>query len=367
MNPRKQKPFEESTKRVILLTPNSSVKSSVTVDWSPSSIRDSSYFPGCKKDANCSCEICIASINATLDLVPQSSHRHSFKKIPASKISVSRTPVSFNPDFDVPTPKSRDSDDVVLDSPPPRFAERVRFQEKVKKRRKVELGYGSLVMRIFWGLILVFGVDYGISSMVSGVFEARLSTDIVKNLGSKSREFDSLGRRFLFLKEELEEIVGKEVLSCNSNDDSLWKIEQDGMLLNSRCVLYKSMVEEVSIWGWPLQTSGLLASSYSSRSFTSISGSVTELSLGGTGYSVRKDENSSWTQGKWSTSVVQFDPNTWILEYRRSFLVDNANLLLSSAMDFLKFRLRKEFRKMRHEFWAFGNQLVERIPPPPPT
>lgn len=83
---------------------------------------------------------------------------------------------------------------------------------------------------------------------------------------------------------------------------------------------------------------------------------------------VRKDDNSSWTQGKWSASVVQFDPNTWILEYRRSFLVENANMLLSSAMEFLKFRLNREFRKMKRDFWlvhAFGNQLVERIPVPP--
>lgn len=241
MNPRKQKPLEvEATKRVSL-TPNSSVKSSVTVDWSPSSTRDSSYFPGCKKDANCSCDICIASINATLDLVPQS--RHSFRKIRASKISVSRSPVYLNPSYaDSPTPKSRgsmtNSDD--SDSPPPGFAERIDFGEKVE-RRKVELGYGGLVKRIFWGLILVFGVDYGISSMVSGVFEARLSADIVKNLGSKSRDFESLSRRFLFLKVELEELVGKEVLSCNSNDDSLWKIAQvnlgfDCLYLRLLCV-----------------------------------------------------------------------------------------------------------------------------------
>lgn len=197
MNSRKHKTLEEEG---VILTPNSSVKSSVTVDWSPSSTRDSSYFPGCKKDANCNCEICIASINATRDLV---ARRRSLRRFPAS---ISRSPVSFNPDL--PTPKST--------TPP----SRIDFPEKVK-RRKI-----GLVMRIFWGLILVFGVDYGISWMVSGLFKARLSTDIVKNLGSKSRDFESLGARLLFLKVELEELVGKEVSSCNSNDDSLWKIEQ---------------------------------------------------------------------------------------------------------------------------------------------
>lgn len=49
------------------------------------------------------------------------------------------------------------------------------------------------------------------------------------------------------------------------------------MLLSSRCVLYESMIEEVSIWGWPLQTAGLLAAEYSARSFTVITGRVREV------------------------------------------------------------------------------------------
>ena len=53
---------------------------------------------------------------------------------------------------------------------------------------------------------------------------------------------------------------------------------QDGLLLNSRCTLYKSAMEEVFIWGWPLQTAGLLTTGFSSRSFTILSGRVTEVS-----------------------------------------------------------------------------------------
>lgn len=37
------------------------------------------------------------------------------------------------------------------------------------------------------------------------------------------------------------------------------------------------MAEEVSIWGWPLQTAGLLTAEYSSRSLSIISGRVTEV------------------------------------------------------------------------------------------
>ena len=49
------------------------------------------------------------------------------------------------------------------------------------------------------------------------------------------------------------------------------------MLLNSHCILYKSAMEEVRIWGWPLQTAGLLTTGFSSRSFTILSGRVTEV------------------------------------------------------------------------------------------
>lgn len=74
-----------------------------------------------------------------------------------------------------------------------------------------------------------------------------------------------------------------------------------------------------------------------------------------------KKANSSWTQGKWSANAVQFDPNTWLLEYRRHFLIENARLV-SASMEFLKFRLVREIERMKQEFWllyAFGNQFAD--------
>lgn len=74
-----------------------------------------------------------------------------------------------------------------------------------------------------------------------------------------------------------------------------------------------------------------------------------------------KKANSSWTQGKWSANAVQFDPNTWLLEYRRHFLIENARLV-SASMEFLKFRLVREFERMKQEFWllyAFGSQFAD--------
>lgn len=49
--------------------------------------------------------------------------------------------------------------------------------------------------------------------------------------------------------------------------------------MKSRCTLYKSWSEELSVFGWPLQTSGLLASEFSSQSFTILSGRVTQVKI----------------------------------------------------------------------------------------
>ena len=64
-----------------------------------SETQDSCYYPRCRKDANCNCEICLASINATLDLMPVSVHKTILTKLSSSRAQnndVERTPISFN-------------------------------------------------------------------------------------------------------------------------------------------------------------------------------------------------------------------------------------------------------------------------------
>ncbi|KAL2506792.1 C-8 sterol isomerase [Abeliophyllum distichum] len=343
----------------VLLTPNSSLKSTTTIELNQSETRDSYYFPGCRKDASCNCEICIASINSTLDLKSQSNNKSSLTKFYPSKPMTPRSPVSFNrSSVLLSTPKSSVSVRSFSASPPLNSTARTNFQEKIK-RRKRDLGYGVFMMRLILGFVMVFAAEYGFSCMVYGFLKPDLSPDIVKNLGEKLWVFEDINERFLFLKNELQGFVDNKVCTCSSVD-SVWKINQDGLLLSSRCTLYKSTTEEVSIWGWPLQTAGLLTAEFSSRSFTVISGRVTEWSNGELRYLMRK-ANSSWTQGKWSANAVQFDPNTWLLEYRQNFLPENARLV-TAAMEFLKFRLVREFEKMKQEFWllfAFGSKFSD--------
>ncbi|CAN7052473.1 unnamed protein product [Brassica rapa subsp. trilocularis] len=96
-------------------------------------------------------------------------------------------------------------------------------------------------------------------------------------------------------------------------------------MLKSKSV-YKSVTEEVSVWGWPLQTDGLFGTGFSSSSFTVLSGRVTDWSEERFGYSVR-EANILWGKTKWSTSVLQLEHSTWVLEYSLSSVIKYSSLL----------------------------------------
>lgn len=338
---------------LVVSTPRKSGTTTAMED-DQSETRDSCYFPGCRKDANCNCEICLASISATLDLMPISIQKSSLTKLSTSgPDDVERTPISFNSSI-LSTPRSS-----VMRVPASSVLQsngRLNLNEEmVKKEREWRLG--GHFKRLVLGLILIIMVQFGISC---GVIGPVLSPDAVKNIGEKSWVVQDLKGSLRFLQRELQGLVDGEVSNCSSTN-SAWKIDQGGLLLNSRCILYKSAMEEVSVWGWPLQTAGLLTTGFSSRSFTILSGRVTEWSDGKVGYMIRKG-NTSWVHRKWGASVVQLNPDTWILEYRRSSMLDNSNLL-SAAVEFLKYRISKMVGRVRRDFWLFSdfrnNQFIE--------
>lgn len=216
----------EETMKTVILTPNSSVESTTTVESNPSETRENFYFPGCKKDANCNCEICIASINATLDLMPQSAHRSSLTKLSVSRRTIRRSPVPFASPADDSMPKSSNQITPTSLSPPrnPNADASLNFQDK-EERKKRELKYEGLFVRFLFGLIVVCGMEYGSSWMVSGVLKNQLWPELVKNMAEHSLVREDLNGRFLFLKNELEGFVGNRVSSCSSAD-SVWTISQ---------------------------------------------------------------------------------------------------------------------------------------------
>lgn len=216
----------EETMKTVILTPNSSLESTTTVESNPSETRENFYFPGCKKDANCNCEICIASINATLDLMPQSAHRSSLTKLSVSRRTIRRSPVPFASPADDSMPKSSNQITPTSLSPPrnPNADASLNFQDK-EERKKRELKYEGLFVRFLFGLIVVCGMEYGSSWMVSGVLKNQLWPELVKNMAEHSLVREDLNGRFLFLKNELERFVGNRISSCSSAD-SVWTISQ---------------------------------------------------------------------------------------------------------------------------------------------
>jgi hypothetical protein len=54
-------------------------------------------------------------------------------------------------------------------------------------------------------------------------------------------------------------------------------VQNDQQVFHWRCTVYKSEAEEVSVWGSPLRTSGLLPIALSARHLTLLSGEITEV------------------------------------------------------------------------------------------
>ncbi|PRQ38605.1 putative ERG2/sigma1 receptor [Rosa chinensis] len=338
---------------------SSSVKSSTTGPPMEEDRSESCYYPGCRKDANCNCDMCLASINATLDLMPFSVQKSSMTKFSSSRpdrpnSSVEQTPISFDASV-LSTPIS--TSPRFQASPDLKPSARLDFEQSVvEKEEGRKWGFGWDCWKLVLGLSLVYVVVYGFySNLASGVLKPVLSPEIVRNAGEKSWVVQDLNGRLRFLQKEMQGLVPGKVSNC-SYPNSLWEITQDGLLLSSHCKLFKSAIEEVSIWGWPLQTAGLLTTGFSSRSYTILSGRVTEWSDGKVGYVIRK-ENSSWVQRNWGASAVQLDPNTWLLEYRRSSVSHNQRLV-SAVLSFLKYKLSRALGKIKQKFWlpsTFGN------------
>ncbi|CAJ1977200.1 unnamed protein product [Sphenostylis stenocarpa] len=332
--------------------------------WEEDNHDNSCYFPDCKKDANCNCEMCLASINATLDLMPTSVHKSTLTKLSASKPNnnVLCTPISFDASV-LSTPESS-SFQLSSSTPLSKSSSRSDSNHEMEKHNmgRQASAFSFLRFLLIFGLFL--SADLVFPSVMSGAFKPALSPDVVKRVGEKCSRVRDLNGKLRLLHKELASVVVGQVSNCSCTDTS-WEISQvfitlklldsvfvdsmDGLLLNSRCTLYKSAIEEVTIWGWPLQTAGLLTNGFSTRTFTLLSGRVTQWNEGQVGYLIRK-ANASWVQPKWGASVVQLDSNTWVLEYQRRSIFDGTRLS-SAALEFLKFRISKIVGRLKKDFW----------------
>ncbi|KAI3980948.1 hypothetical protein MKX01_025513 [Papaver californicum] len=343
---------------------SSSSSSSGTRSSTTMEDRDSCYFPGCRKDTNCDCEICLASINATLDLMPMSIQKSSLTKISASsssklRSSLERTPISYNQSI-LSTPKQGSNIQPFLITPPLKSTAKSfpSLEKSIKKVGKKPWVLRFSLRKIFVGFCLIFAADSWFSWLVSELLQPTLSPETVNYIGKQSWVGRDLNDRLGFLQKKLGEAVSGKISSCRSKD-SIWELNQEDWLVVSRCKLYESMAEEVSIWGWPLQTAGLLSTGYSSRSVTILSGRVTEWPNGKLGYLVRNSNSSTWSLRRMSASAVHLDSNTWVLEYRRSSILENSRLVFT-AVEFLKMRLARVVAEIEQQFSVVPSSFVQR-------
>ncbi|KAH9627321.1 hypothetical protein KSS87_012681 [Heliosperma pusillum] len=317
---------------------------------SESEEKDSCYFPRCRKNANCDCEMCLASINATLDLMPMSAQRSTLTKISASRPTVETTPVSIDPTL-LSTPVSKTPPPSSLPAPPLESTAKSGDPRKcVAKKRKLILPGMFPRWVLLVGMMIV--LDFGFSWGVSRVLRPALSEEMIRGVVSDCSSVDDLSEGLNLVQKGLEGFVGDTVSRCNLGD-STWKIDQDGFIMHSYCIMYRSAAEEVIVRGWPLQTAGLLTAGFSSRLFSIMSGRLTEWPEGNLAYVVR-DKNSTWILRKWGASVVKFDANTWIVEYKKSMFLDSPSILLA-AVKFLNFRITRVVVRMRQHLWLLSD------------
>ena len=183
--------------------------------------RDSCYYPGCKKDANCDCEICLASINATLDLMPMSFQKSSLTKLSASRPSVQSTPISFDASV-LSTPKSTNFR--FSSSPLVKSNVRSKLNQKMEGENR-KWGFCTKVLKLVLCLSLILSADVVFSWAISGLFQPVLSPDLVKRIGEKSRDMRDLNGKLRVLQKELQNVVDRKVSNC-SNANSAWEISQ---------------------------------------------------------------------------------------------------------------------------------------------
>ncbi|XP_042455272.1 uncharacterized protein LOC122039925 isoform X2 [Zingiber officinale] len=302
-----------------------SAVSSTRYRWDARSLGDSSYFPGCRKDANCHCEICLASIHATRDLLPSAAsclHQSSLTRLSAVRPKkAAPAPVPFGDESPPATPESPDSTVTPPPTPPIQYPVKSRSvkEKSVKKQRYWPL-FLSLVRILVW-LLLLLAADSGFSAVLSKVFGPKLTPEVISRLGEESRLLgDDLEGMLKLLQQRLGDLLDRKVANCSSIDSN-WEMNQDDQFLFQwRCVLHKSIAERVVIWGSPLKTTGLLATGSPPPWMMLLSGKIKEWSDVNLQSTTRTSNGSSWTYERWSSAALHLDGETWVLEYKQSAL-----------------------------------------------
>ncbi|NP_001144807.1 uncharacterized protein LOC100277883 [Zea mays] len=310
--------------------------SAVVLPWAArAAAGDSCYYPGCRKDANCSCEMCLASIDATRDLVRAPEARRFFGGARDRRLFFRDRAAGAGSG-------SGDGSDATEPpwTPPMRSTAKSRRapgreaaggpEARAGVRSHDWLLYAATVI----GFLLLMWVDTGlVPEAAARGFGPKLSPEAVARVGADARLAPGgLEHKLHVMERRVRQLVGGEGIANCSSRDSVWRFHQnDQQVFHWRCTVYKSVAEEVSVWGSPLRTSGLLPRALSARHLTLLSGEITEWSDGKVWPTVRASNGSSWAHRRQSAAAVRLEPETWVVEYQRSALFEGTRLLPAAA------------------------------------
>ncbi|MCO5557677.1 hypothetical protein L7F22_011247 [Adiantum nelumboides] len=263
-----------------------------TLSNSRSLIRSDGYYLECRKDAQCECSMCKASITATLDL------RQPLK-------SSSKENQPWPPPFPCSSPvPSSSTKKRPLHSQNP-------FPSKSHYHRRSRFSFPMLLLL---PCIVPFAIPWVISCFSQPYFSHESFAELAQTSLVRIRVPDRLD----FVQKRISRITrSTSVSNCTGYRDDAWRLAENGHLLHSRCMIYASPLEKVSVWGSATQTAGILGRSLVDRSFTVLAGRVIEWKEGRI-QSVIHPEGDSWTMSRWAASAVLLDTNTWILEYKKT-------------------------------------------------
>ncbi|XP_078160280.1 C-8 sterol isomerase [Carex rostrata] len=345
---------DESAKNEAL-TPTASSKTplSVSVSGAGPASTNSSYYLGCRKDANCHCEICLASINATRDLMSRT--RLSSKDRSRPFIPLNRRTAS---------PQTRST--VTAPMTPPLLRSTAKSRpfngKKVEKRQRSRSVVGYRAIGFLALSLVLWIVDSG---FLLKSFGPQLEREVIGRIGEESGFLlGDLKGRVGFVQEKLRPLVrdGARVRDCGAHKSD-WELNQGGsQFFHWRCVIYESMAEEVSIWGSPLRTSGLLSTTFSSRHLTILSGKITEWS-DGTPVPIQRGRNSSsWACRKWTYAAIQLNPETWVLEYRRNAFFEGPRLI-PAICEMVMFKISEKVRRLKRRLFLGYHKVGQIVQP----
>lgn len=181
---------------------------------------DISYFPGCRKDTNCHCDICLASIDATRDLIPSGGSIRTS----VTKLSVSRpTPSPFVAGS---PPTSPETGSTVTPPSTPVIESRTRSRPAAKAVAKKEESWGlsCRAVRILVGLFLLWAADMGLSAVIMKDFSSKLTPEVVSRAGEECRVLGNDLKGILqLLQQRMGKLVGGRASNCSSVD-SFWEM-----------------------------------------------------------------------------------------------------------------------------------------------